>query len=49
MALKLYNELIDLDFMDYEETKENDLEVIQDCINCFGYEIAKELLTGFFD
>ena len=44
MAKKLYYEIMDMDFMDNAETMADDLALIEECINAFGYELAKMLL-----
>ena len=41
-ALKLYEELKDLDYIDNEETKEDDLRLLSDLIKKYGYERAAE-------
>lgn len=44
MATKLYNELKDMDFSDYEESTEEDLDFINELIEEKGYSTAKEIL-----
>ena len=44
-AIKLYNELIDLDFMDYSDTKESDLDYLKGLIDTIGYKAAYKLLS----
>lgn len=43
-AKKLYFEVIDLDFMDYEETTENDLLFIAGLIDAIGEADARKVL-----
>lgn len=49
MAIDLYNELKDFDFLDYSDTLENDLDFIQTFIDLYGYQDAKRILLNYFD
>lgn len=49
MAIELYQELKDLDFLDYSDTIENDLVFIQTFIDLYGYQDAKRILLNYFD
>lgn len=49
MALQLYKEFIDLDFHDYDETRENDLKFIQSLIDCYGVNDARKILKSYFE
>lgn len=48
-ATKLYYELIDLDFMDYADTLQNDLDFIKTFIDLYGYNDAKQILKAYFE
>lgn len=48
-AKKLYFELIDLDYMDYYETQENDLLFIQEIIKDYDITDARKILKAYFD
>lgn len=49
MANAIYNELCDLDFMDYEEHKESDLDFIQALIDEMGAAAARNYLLAYFE
>ena len=44
MVSDLYEELLDMDFRDYEETEEKDKSYIADLIQKLGYNRAREIL-----
>lgn len=48
MAQKIYNELCDLDFMDYTESIESDLDFIQALIDEIGAVNARAYLLDYF-
>ena len=49
IAYKIYCELMDLDYLDYAETLQSDLEYIQDLINKHGVKAAREILKQSFE
>lgn len=49
MATIIYDELCDLDFMDYEEHKESDLDFIQALIDEIGTTAARNYLLAYFE
>ena len=49
MAQKLYFEFIDLDFLDYSESYENDLQFIQTIIDAYGVQDARQILKSYFE
>lgn len=48
-ALKIYNNFIDLDFNDYIDTLENDVETIEILINKYGSKKAAAIVTDFVE
>ena len=48
-ALKIYNDFIDLDFIDYTNTIENDVETIEILINKYGSKKAAAIVTDFVE
>lgn len=48
-ALALYKEFCDLDFMDYNETRENDILFIQELIKSYGINDARKILKSYFE
>lgn len=48
-ATQLYYEFIDLDFIDYQDTKENDITFIQALIDCYGVTDARQILKNYFE
>lgn len=48
-AITLYNEFIDIDYMDYTETIEADLSYISELVREFGFAGAREYLRGMME
>lgn len=48
-ATQLYYEFIDLDFIDYQDTKETDIAFIQALIDCYGVTDARQILKNYFE
>ena len=48
-ALKLYCEFIDLDFMDYSDTINQDIKLIQSIIDLYGLTDARQILKSYFE
>ena len=48
-AIKIYRDLIDLDFMDYAETAGEDLQTIKAIIDTYGPTEAKQILKAYFE
>lgn len=48
-ALKLYYEFIDLDFMDYNDTINQDIKLIQSIIDLYGVTDARIILKNYFE
>ena len=48
-AKKLYTEFCDLDYMDYNETYNNDLLFIQELIKDYGINDARKILKACFE
>lgn len=44
-AIKLYEELKDMDFIDYQDTNEEDIAYLDRLIKKYGIRKAKEMLT----
>ena len=48
-ALKIYEELKDMDYLDYLDTYENDLQFIHTLITEIGEKAAREFLKQYFE
>lgn len=48
-ATQLYYEFIDLDFIDYQDTKDSDILFIQSLIDCYGVTDARQILKNYFE
>ena len=49
MAEKIYQELCDMDFMDYTEDRESDIDFINQVINLYGVTDGREILKAYFE
>lgn len=48
-AMLFYINYIDLDFMDYSETREDDIKYIKDLIETYGPTKAREILDNIME
>ena len=48
-ALQIYEELKDLDYLDYMDTYESDLQFIKTLIDEIGAKAAREFLAQYFE
>lgn len=48
-ALALYKEFCDMDYNDYNETRENDILFIQELIKSYGINDARKILKSYFE
>lgn len=48
-ATQLYYEFIDLDLMDYQDTKDSDILFIQSLIDCYGVTDTRQILKNYFE
>ena len=48
-ATQLYYEFIDLDYMDYQDTKDSDILFIKSLIDCYGVTDARQILKNYFE
>ena len=48
-AINLYNELCDLDFMDYNDSYDSDISFIKSVIECYGVKDARQILKEYFN
>lgn len=49
MATAIYNELCDLDFMDYSEHRAADIDFIQALIDEIGADETRQYLMAYFE
>ena len=48
-VLALYKEFYDMDYNDYNETRESDLSFIQELIIDYGLTDARKILKAYFE
>ena len=49
LAIELYNECLDIDFLDYEDTKEKDILFLESLIQEIGEDNTRKYIAEFLE